>query len=662
MLNLMMKRFSLLLLAVALCPLLGMGQDDDPVLFTVDGQPVHKSEFVYIYSKTNGEKADFSESSLEEYLDLYVKFKLKVAKAREMQLDTIPELERELEGYRRQLADSYLIDKEVTERLLREAYERSKQDVDISHILVAVPPGASEAEEAAAKAEIEAAMERIQKGEDFEAVARAVSDDKSAKNNGGRIGYVTVLFPNGFYELETAAYQVPTGELSGPIRTDAGYHALMVHERRPALGEVEAAHILLRTDGEQDKAAVKARIDSAYAALQAGADFEAMAKAISEDSRTASKGGYIGFFGINRFSKDFEAAAFGIEEDGGYSEPVKTSVGWHILKLISRRGVQPYNIERGPLENKIKKDNRFEQAKEAMIARIKKDAGLKEYPEALEDFKASLTDTFLTFRWRAPETPSPAVLFQYGDDFEVTVGDFANYLERASRDRIRMGRGKAVGDAVDALYDKYLDESAMRYEEQQLEKKYPDFKALMREYEEGILLFEATKRLVWDKASQDTVGLEKFYETVRGKYRYGNRAKTSIYRISNELKDQMSEVRAFIAENEPEAVLEKYNDPEATFPLIRHESKKLDKTLYPEFKSMDWEVGAMSQSEPNPKSQNFKVVKIEALIPPRVKTLDEARGYVVADYQDYLEAQWVEALREAYEVDINKKVFKSLIQ
>ncbi|MBV6654941.1 MAG: hypothetical protein KI786_14345, partial [Mameliella sp.] len=199
-------------------------------------------------------------------------------------------------------------------------------------------------------------------------------------------------------------------------------------------------------------------------------------------------------------------------------------------------------------------------------------------------------------------------------------------------------------------------------EEKQLELKYPDFKALMREYEEGIMLFEATKRLVWDKASQDTVGLEKFYKKVEGKYRYGNRAETSIYRISNDLKDKMEEVRAFIAENGPEAVLNKYNDPEATFPAITHESKKLDKTLYPEFKSMEWKAGAVSQSEPNPQAQKFKVVKIESLLEPRIKTLAEARGYVVADYQDYLETQWVEELRKTYDVDIDRKVFKKLIK
>ncbi|WP_170254587.1 peptidylprolyl isomerase [Phaeodactylibacter luteus] len=654
----------LLSFALALC-LSATGiqaQNEDPVLFSVDGVPVAKSEFVYIYSKTNGKNADFSERSLKEYLDLYVKFKLKVAKAREMQLDTIPELMRELEGYRRQLADSYLIDKEVTEKLNREAYERVQQDVDISHILVAVGADAEEAAAEQARLKIMNAKKRIEQGAEFEAVAKEISDDKSAQNNGGHIGYVTALFPNGFYELEKAAYTAPIGELYGPLRTDAGFHLLMVHGRRAARGEIEAGHILIRTGDGVTSQAAKARIDSAYQALQNGADFEALAKAVSEDLRTAAKGGYIGFFGINQYSRDFEDAAFGLAEDGAYTQPVQTSVGWHIIRRVSLRGIQPYSIEKGRLENAVKKDNRFEQAKIAMVERIKKDADMKEYPKVLDAFASSLTDTFLTFRWRAPETPSGETLITFGEGYDVTLGDFTSYLERSSRQRLRMGRGKDVKEAVQELYTAFVDESAMRYEEKQLEAKYPDFKALMREYEEGILLFEATKMLVWDKASQDSVGLEKFFKRIRGKYRYGERAKTSIYKVANELSDQMDEIRAFMSTHTPEEVLAKYNTGEGYFPEIRHESKTLDKDLYPEFKNMEWKVGALSQSEPLPQSSVFKVIKIEEILEPRDKTLEEARGYVVADYQDYLEEEWVESLRKAYPVKINDEVFQSMIE
>ncbi len=630
------------------------------MLFTVEDKPVHESEFVYIYSKTNGKNATFSRKSLEEYLDLYVKFKLKVQKAKEMQLDTIPQLKQELEGYRRQLADSYLIDKEVTEKLIREAYEHAQQDVDISHILFSVPENASDEEEKAVYEKALAAKKRLEEGADFAALAKELSDDKSAERNEGHIGFVTALFPNGFYQLEKAAYEAKVGTLTGPLRTDAGYHLLMVHSRRPARGELEAAHILLRTEEGEDDAKVKARIDSIYQALKGGADFEQLARELSEDGRSAGKGGKIGFFGINTYASDFENAAFGLEEDGDFSEPVKTRAGWHIIQRISRRDIQPYNIEKGRLENEIKKDNRFEQAKAAMVERIKKDAGLKEYPEVLESFKQSLTDTFLTFRWRVPEEKPEDLLFEFGADYPVTLGDFYDFLDRSSRKRIRMGRNKDLAEAADELYLDFLNETAMRYEEKQLEKKYPDFRALMREYEEGILLFEATKMLVWDKASQDTVGLEKFYEIAKGQYRWGPRAETSIYRVSTDLRDQMDEVRAFLSTHSPQEVMEKYNTGEV--PLVRHEMKKLEKNLYPEFKNMEWEEGALSQSEENPRARTFRIIKIEKILEPTYKTMEEARGYIVADYQDYLEDKWVEGLREEYEVEINDKVFESLIK
>jgi peptidyl-prolyl cis-trans isomerase SurA len=654
-----MKPF-VLLLVIALCsPFISWAQDEDPVLFSVDGKPVHESEFVYIYSKTNGKQANFSRKSLQEYLDLYVKFKLKVQKAKDMQLDTIPQLKNELAGYRRQLADSYLIDKEVTERLLREVYEHSKQDVDISHVMVAVPDNASEEVEAAAKAKVNDIMARLKGGADFETIAKAESADKSAQKNGGRIGYVTALFPNGFYELEKAAYTGAVGELQGPLRTSAGYHVLKVNARRPARGEIEAAHILLRTKGA-DEATIQKRIDSLYNALKGGADFEELAKQYSEDKKTNFKGGYIGFFGINKYSKPFEDAVFSLRNDGDITKPVKSSVGYHIIRRISLRGIQPYDIEKGRLENLVKKDARFEASKKAMVARIKSEAGLKEYPEVLEQFEQTLTDTFLTFRWKAPKVEGSTALFNLGSDYEATLSEFVDYLSRSSRKRIRMGRSSTVAEAVDVLYEDFLNENCMKYEEKQLEKKYPDFKSLMREYEEGILLFEATKMLVWDKASQDSVGLEAFSKKIEGKYRWKERAVTSIYKLQSNKKDQLDEIKAFVAEHSPEEVMLKYNTGE--IPILRHESKTLERDIYPEFKNMDWKPGALSQSEEDPRSRSIKFVKIEEILPEGLKTLNEARGYIVADYQDYLEEKWVERLKKEYEVDIDQKVFEKLIQ
>ena len=656
----MSKQLLFLLLLVVVCiGTINAQKQEDPTLFTVDNVPVGKSEFVYIYSKTNGDKADFSESSLNEYLDLYIKFKLKVKKAKDMQLDTIPQLNKELEGYRRQLADSYLIDKEVTEKLIQEAYERSKQDVDISHVLIGLNANASPQDTLRAYQKALAAKKRIEGGEDFEVVAQEISTDRSAKRNKGHVGYIKAVLPNGLYPLESAAYSLPVGQLSDPVRTSAGYHILKVHSRRPARGEMEVAHILLRTK-DKDPNQVKVKIDSIDQLLKNGGNFEALAKSLSEDKNTASKGGYIGFFGINRYEIAFEDAAFGLKEDGDLSAPFQTSVGWHILKRISKKELKEYSVEKARLENLIRKDQRFEASKVAMIERIKSENDFKEYPEVLEAFKGSLSDTFLTFKWKAPKEGSTDKLFDFGKKQTVSLGDFTDYLGRSSRQRLKLGANNNTTQVVDALYASFLNETCMKFEETQLESKYPDFKALMREYEEGILLFEATKILVWDMASQDTTGLKEFFSTIEGKYRWQKRAEASTYRLSLNNKDKVTEVRDYAKDHSPEEVLAHFNTNDQI--LVSVETKKYEKGRNPDLNNMDWTAGNMSQFEEVDRNKTVKFVKIEEVLPPTEKTLKEARGYVVADYQDHLEKEWVEELRKEYKVKVNKKVFESLVK
>lgn len=652
--------FTATLIFVALIPFNLFAQKDDPVLFSVDKTPVHRSEFEYIYSKTNGKEANFSKASLEEYLDLYVKFKLKVQKAKDLQLDTIPQLKKELDGYRRQLADSYLIDKEVTEKLIKEAYERAKQDVDISHVLINVK-SSNKPDMDAAYQKAMAVKKRLESGEDFSKVAIEVSDDKSAKRNGGRIGFVTVLFPKGFYPLESAAYTQEIGKLSDPILTSAGYHIVKVNDRRPARGEIEAAHILIRNKEGEDPAVTKQKIEDIYKLLQEGGNFEELAKTHSEDKLSAQKGGNIGIFGINRYEKPFENTAFGLAADNDYSSPVETSVGWHIIKRISKKDIQPYNIEKSRLETKIEKDTRFESAKVAMIERIKTGNDFTEHTEVLDNYISSLTDTFLTFKWKAPLEKSDKVLFTLGKQNKVTLGSFTDYLGNASRKRLRMGRNADLNEAARSLYDDFVNEQCLAYEEKQLEKKYPDFKSLMREYEEGILLFEATKVLVWDKASQDTAGLETFFKTIKGKYRWMERAVATTYRISSDNKDKLPEIREFAVNATSEEVLAKFNTEEQRI-IISADTKTFEKGRNPDLNSITWKVGELTQSEENKRNRTFKFLKIEELLPAAEKTLKEARGYVVADYQDQLEREWVEALRKEYKVKVDQKVFDGMVK
>ncbi len=655
----MSQRIAVLIIALFTGSIFGWSQTDDPILFAVEDEPVHVSEFKYIYTKTNGENADFSKGSLREYMDLYIKFKLKVQRAKDMQLDTIPALQQELAGYRQQLSDSYLIDREVTDKLIREAYERVQQDVEISHVLAAVSPNATPSDTLAAYQKILNVKKKLDQGAQLADLASVVSDDRATKDRGGKVGYINALLPNGFYPLETVAYTLPEGETSDIIRTSAGYHIVQVHDRRPARGEVEVAHILARKakDGSNATAA-KAKIDSLYQALESGAEFEQLAQQYSDDKATAPRNGYLGIFGINRYEKPFEDAAFALEEDDAYSEPIETSIGWHIIKRISKKDIQPFAIEKSRLEAQIKQDARFEKAKEAMIERIKKDASFQDINTVLNAFIDTLSEDFKTFRWRMPKQKPQDIVFSLGRT-RITLGDFMEYAQQASRNRIRLGRSNPKAMVVRALYYDFVDAEVLKYEEQQLEEKYPEFKALMREYEEGILLFEATKRLVWDKASQDTSGLKAFFETIEGKYEWDERVVVSQYSLRAAAADQIDKVRTYTAEHTPEETLVKFNSESENVLLV--EEKTFEKGRNKVVDAMDWKVGELSHNEEaNNRSINF--LKIENVLPAAPKTLDEARGYVVADYQDYLERQWVEELREEYEVEINEEVYQDLIE
>ena len=297
-----------------------------------------------------------------------------------------------------------------------------------------------------------------------------------------------------------------------------------------------------------------------------------------------------------------------------------------------------------------------------MIKRIKRENNFTEDPATLKKFIDGLDEEFLTYKWKTPKDLSTDILFALGSDFKVPLGAFEEYLGRASRKRIRMGKGTAIDVAVQTLYQDFISEKALEYEERQLDKKYPEFKALMREYEEGILLFEATKVLVWDKASQDTVGLKEYYEKYgRGKYRWEERAKVNEYTLQADATNQLDKIVKFLKKNNTEAVLAKYNTADKK--ILTVSEKTIDKSKKDiDLKGMKWKVGEISKATTHAKTQALQFSKIESIIPSQPKTLREARGYVVADYQDYLERQWIEELRNTYKVNINQDVFESLVK
>ncbi len=652
-----MKRF-FSLWAMAGIALLCQAQND-PVLFTVDNTPVHVSEFKYIYSKTNQDKADFSRKSLEEYLDLYTKFKLKVQRARDLRYDTISSLKKELEGYHRQLADSYLIDREVTDRLIREVHERMKKDMSISHIMVTCAKNASPEDTLKAYNNIVAAYQDLQLGKAWKEVCTTFSDDKMTKDNSGYLGYFTAMLPDGFYDFESAMYSLSKGEYSRPLRSPVGYHIIRLEDSRDARGEMEIAHILIRDSNEKPNPGAKVTIDSIYAALKGGASFDEMAKNLSEDNMTKAKSGYLGFFGINRYEKAFEDAAFALQADGDYTAPLRTSAGWHIVRRITRKGIEPLETAKNKLKSRVQRDSRYELAKQSMIQRIKSENQFSENMAALDQLINTLDSNFLTYKWKAPEDKSTAPLMNLGMD-QYTVGDFTDYLGTNARRRMDFGtQHMQAADAARYLYKDFVGEKCLRFEEKQLTRKYPEFRALMREYEEGVLLFEATKNLVWDRASQDTVGLEKYFENYKQKYQWDDRAVVSIYTLPDTFKSAISDLRALAAKKPAAETLSKFNK-KGDRAMVREEVYEKGRNKVVD--ALEWKSGTLSAVEVSKKDNSLNFMKVEKILPRSQKELKDARGYVVADYQDYLEKQWVEELRKLYTVTVNQEVFDSLIQ
>ncbi|MFK7810319.1 MAG: peptidylprolyl isomerase [Saprospiraceae bacterium] len=671
----MLKQIVLGLLGLFLVPAILLAQKNDPILFTVEDTPVNLSEFQYIYSKTNGDKADFSKASLQEYLDLYVKFKLKVQRAKDMKLDTIPSLQKELAGYRQQLANSYLVDKEVTDRLVNEAYDRSKQEVDISHIMVAISSTASAKQEAKALQKINSLYAMLEGGDKFEDVVKAHTEDKYTQDKGGRLGYFAAMFRDGFYEMETAAYNLKKGMYSKPVRTAVGYHIIKVNNVRDARGEIEVAHILIRNGKdkvtpETVSKTAKVKIDNIYQLLADGQAFEAVAKANSEDNSSKDKGGVVGPLTTNSpVDERFKDVAFGLTKDGEYSKPFESSVGWHIVRRISKKESEPEDIAKRRLMTKIqkgskgrrggiKKFSRQQIAKDAMLNRIQREGKFKEDKNVYNLFVSKLDSTFLTHKWKKPEFAKDAPILQFGNTMTASVSEFADFAKRSSL-RMRQRNASELKPTVAEIYSNFKEEMTIKYEESQLEKKYPEFKSLMREYEEGILLFEATKLLVWDKASQDTVGLKSFHEKNKKNYMWDERAEVSIYTVQADKKDKVTELRMAAIKKKPETMKENFVENN---PAIAMEMRTFEKGKNKKMEGVEWKKGAVSKNMTNPRNKAVSFIKIEKILPPAQKTLKDARGYVIADYQDHLEKNWLTELKKTYDVEIDEKVFESMVK
>ncbi len=655
--RLILPPYLLAILALLVSTTYSLGQGE--TLFEVDGYPVTQDEFEYIYKKNNSKDADYTKQSLEEYYELYKKFKLKVRKARDLGLDTLPRLKKELQGYRDQLSKSYLVDKEISNNLLQEAFKRQQHDIRMSHILVTLSPKAKEGEVAAAMMKAKDIKKQIDGGMSFEDAAKQYSADKSSAINGGDIGYYTAMLPEGFYELENALYTTSVGKISDVVRSKVGLHIIKVTDKRDAWGQIEAAHLLIRKKvaGKENPNA-KSQADSLYQELQNGETFRELVRKYSDDNTTKSKGGNLGYFGINKYDKAFEKVAFELEKDGDFSAPIETKVGWHIIKRLSKRDISDYDDAKKRLTAKLNQAKRYDIARKALIESIKINGNYQLDEKVFSAFVKNLDQSFYTYQWK-PYQFEDVRLFSFDNGISSSLREFADYLKKNSRKRLRFDKSVPVANSAKEMLNEYVEDYAIQYEESTLESKYPEFKALMREYSEGILLFEVTKMNIWDKAASDTVGLERFFENNKYNYEWKERAELETYSIFTDDLKKIKELRKAIKKNSWEDIQNKYNGPDGN--LVEMKSGKYEygaKIL----SGIKWKKGTLTEPEFNKNKSRATFKYIRNILPVTPKTLDESRGYVLADYQDFLESLWVKELEKSYPVKRNDKLFYSLVK
>ncbi len=624
-------------------------QANDPVLMNINGKPVLKSEFEYIYNKNNSNNS-LDKKTLDEYVDLFINFKLKVEEAKAQGIDTTASFINELAGYRTQLTKPYLTDQKVDDQVLQEAYNRMKEDVDVSHILIRIAPNATPADTLKAWNEINGIAKRLQK-EDFGKVAKEVSQDQSAEQNGGHIGWISAF--RTVYPFETMAYKTPVGTISKPVRTAFGYHLVKVHARRNSLGEILVSHIMIFTaqgDSAKNKAA-KATIDSIYKRIKEGDDFAKLAKTYSMDKGSAAKDGELPWFGTGRMVPEFESAAFALKEKGNISAPILSPYGWHIIKLIDRKGVDTYENSKAELERNVKRDERANLGLEAFIAKLHIEykpvtdtKNLQEITDLLG--KRNLNDS--AFMVDVAKLKKPLLSIA---DKNYTQADFAAYLKKNNS-----SEKTTAAEKVAEKYTTFVNDKLIAYEDSQLEKKYDDFRFLMQEYHDGILLFEVSNREVWDKASKDTEGLDKYFKAHKDVYKWEKphyKGRVIYCKDKETFKVAKSIVKKANADSIDKYLRTRLNDS------IQY--VKIDKGLYVQGdnKVIDNQIFKTKDKYEPSKDYPFVFV-VGKMLKNTPEDYTDVRGLVTADYQEFLEKNWIKELRAKYPVKVNQEVLMTV--
>lgn len=697
-----MKKRQLVLALIAFGGVTGSLFAQDPVVMTINEKPIKRSEFEAVFRKNSGKDAVNTNKSVQEYVELFSLYKSKVMEAESMGLDTLSSFRNELAGYRRQLAAPYLTDKNTNENILVEAYERMKIEIRASHILVRIDETALPKDTLEAWTRIQLVRNAVQgkfptpaeianydkllknttevmklfKGKDsslykiklgsvknleanykaaadkFMDLAPKTSDDPSVLENKGDLNYFSTF--DMVYPFESAAYNTKVGDISPVVRTKFGYHILKIYDRRANRGEVAVSHIMAKfpkNASDQDKANAKLKIEELYNKIKAGASFEDMAKQFSDDKQSGERGGQLPSFKSGRWPKSFEDAAFNLKANGDISEPVMTQYGWHIIKRNDLKSIQSFADMKNELKARVSRDSRSQMGRVALIARVKKENNFTENLKNRDEFMKVLDSTYLKASWKADDAKKLGnkEIFKLGGK-SFTQNEFAKFLES----QMSFRSNTDIFELMKGIYKTWVDEKVIAFEDSQLESKYPEFANLYREYRDGILIFDLTDQKVWSKAVKDTAGLRAFYEKNKNNYLWDERAEVTIYRCLNEKVSK--DVRKMIAEKKDEKMIQEainkssqLNVSVDNITYLKGENKNIDD---------NWKAGVAPKDVKDEKENKVLVIVVNKILPKSPKTIGECRGNVTADYQTFLDSEWLAYLKNKYKVTTNDAELK----
>lgn len=663
-----MKKFSLFrllflgIIAVVSLQISAQSKLDKKVLMTIGDQDVTVKEFTDVYNKNNLKDEIIEKKSVDEYLDLFINYRMKVMEAYEMKLDTNAKFKKELNGYRKQLAKPYFTNEEISEELVEEAYQRKLKDIRASHILITCDKHALPSDTLKAYNKAMDIRKKALKDSDFGKLAVTYSQDPSArdinatentparKGNRGDLGYFTVF--DMVYPFESGAYNTPEGEISMPVRSDFGYHIIKVNSVTDALGTINASHIFLQLSPdapEEEVQAMKAKADNIYKEIMDsdGKGWNEAVRKYSDDRGSASRSGALTPFTVSRIVPEFIEVLKQLQPDE-ISQPVRTSYGYHIIKLVNYTGVGSFERERAGIAERVEKDMRSKKSEEVVLQQIKKDYKFKSNDKNLEEFMASVDSTLLKGTYApADDINLTKTLFSIGKS-SYNTGDFVEYIKAHQSAQ----RYVTLQTYAYQLYEAFQNEELLAYADDHLEEHYPEFKALVQEYNDGILLFDLMDQEVWSKAISDTAGLREYHERNTTKYMWKERAKACIITVNR--PESLDKVRQLLDDGVPfDSLRTVCNRDTITGVTVRNGYYQHGDNQYVD--QTEWKVGVRNEI-PSTVDKTTVIVNIIELRQSEPKTLAEARGLVTSDYQVELENAWMDKLHKKYPVKINEKV------